>query len=265
MTVFVITFLLGCLSVMTVRGRRGNWPAGMPVARPRLVAVGGTYEGGQGRPSDAYVVQERLIAAARGVGGGESAHAAAALALGAVVAARPQHGEEGLDECARAAHRAVEAAAPRDPGVPVPASTLDLVVLERAENPRLRFAHVGDGEIWLCPKGGEPRRLTTPHVPGDGPPPPPSGSGLPPRGAGLPPSEAGLAPAPEIGIVALRPGDRVAIVTGGAIKALGTARMSELFAGGASPAACLDRMYDEMAAVEPKGDATVIIAEFVTA
>ncbi|GAA2884408.1 protein phosphatase 2C domain-containing protein [Nonomuraea rubra] len=249
MTVFVITFLLGCLSVMTVRGRRGNWPAGMPVARPRLVAVGGTYEGGQGRPSDAYVVQERLIAAARGVGGGESAHAAAALALGAVVAARPQHGEEGLDECARAARRAVEAAAPRDPAVPAPASTLDLVVLERAENPRLRFAHVGDGEIWLCPRGGEPHRLTTPHVPGDGPP----------------PSGSGLASAPEIGIVALRPGDRVAIVTGGAIKALGTARMSELFTGGASPAACLDRMYDEMAAVEPKDDATVIIAEFVTA
>ncbi|MEV0823105.1 protein phosphatase 2C domain-containing protein [Nonomuraea rubra] len=258
MTVFVITFLLGCLSVMTVRGRRGNWPAGMPVARPRLVAVGGTYEGGQGRPSDAYVVQERLIAAARGVGGGESAHAAAALALGAVVAARPQHGEEGLDECARAARRAVEAAAPRGPAVPAPASTLDLVVLERAENPRLRFAHVGDGEIWLCPRGGEPRRLTTPHAPGDGPP--PSGAGLPPSRSGLPP-----APDPELGIVALRPGDRVAIVTGGAIKALGTARMSELFTGGASPAACLDRMYDEMAAVEPKGDATVIIAEFVTA
>ncbi|GAA4987125.1 serine/threonine protein phosphatase PrpC [Nonomuraea thailandensis] len=251
MTVFVITFLLGCLSVMTVRGRQGNWPAGMPVARPRLVAVGGTYEGGQGRPSDAYVVQERLIAAARGVGGGDAAHAAAALALGAVVAARPQHGDEGLDDCAQAAHRAVRNAALRDPAMPELVSTLDLVVLERAENPRLRFAHVGDGEIWHCPKGGEPHRLTTPHVFGEGPP---------LRGVGLPPALN-----PETGSVALRPGDRVAIVTEGAVKALGTARMRELFTGGASPAACLDRMYDEMAAVEPKGDATVIIAEFVTA
>ncbi|MFB4268276.1 protein phosphatase 2C domain-containing protein [Nonomuraea sp. GTA35] len=276
MTVFVITFLLGCLSVMTVRGRHGNWPAGMPVARPRLVAVGGTYEGGQGRPSDAYVVQERLIAAARGVGGGDSAQAAAALALGAVVAARPQHGEEGLDECAQAAHRAVRTAtltgpaltgpagpgsagpgsagpgpAGPEPAGPEPVSTLDLVVLERAEIPRLRFAHVGDGEIWHCPKGGEPRRLTTPHA---------SGVGPPTDGAGLLPALT-----PEIGSVVLRPGDRVAIVTDGAIKALGTARMMVLLAGGASPAACLDRMYDEMAAAEPKGDATVIIAEFVTA
>ncbi|TYB58045.1 protein phosphatase 2C domain-containing protein [Nonomuraea sp. PA05] len=251
MTVFVITFLLGCLSVMTVRGRKGNWPAGMPVARPRLVAVGGTYEGGHGRPSDAYVVQERLIAAARGVGGTEPAHLAAALTLGAVVAARPQHGEEALDECAQAAHRAVRNAALRDPAVPELASTLDLVVLERAENPRLRYAHVGDGEIWLCPRGGEPRRLTTPHLFGEDPP---------LRGIGLPP---GLKP--EVGAVVLRPGDRVAIVTHGAIKTLGPARMKELFAGGTSPAACLDRMYDEMAAAEPKGDATVIIAEYVTA
>jgi serine/threonine protein phosphatase PrpC len=87
-----------------------------------------------------------------------------------------------------------------------------------------------------------------------------SGDGPPPRGAGLLPALT-----PEIGSVVLRPGDRVAIVTDGAIKALGTARMRVLLAGGASPAACLDRMYDEMAAAEPKGDATVIIAEFVTA
>ncbi|NJP95806.1 SpoIIE family protein phosphatase [Nonomuraea sp. FMUSA5-5] len=251
MTAFVITVLLGCLSVMTVRGRQGNWPAGMPVARPRLVAVGGTYEGGLGRPSDAYVVQERLIAAARGVGGGETAHAAAALTLGAVIAARPQYGEEGLDECAQAAHRAVRTASLRDPAVPDLVATLDLVVLERAESPRLRFAHVGDGEIWHCPKGAEPRRLTTPHVVGEGPP---------VRGVGLPPALN-----PELGTVTLRPGDRVAIVTHGAVKALGAARVKELLAGGASPAACLDRMYDEMAAMEPKGDATVIIAEFVTA
>ncbi|MGP3956727.1 hypothetical protein ACTWPT_12060 [Nonomuraea sp. 3N208] len=61
MTFFVISFLVGCLSVMTVRGKRGKWPPGMPVTRPRLVAVGassGTYEGTHGRASDAYVVQE---------------------------------------------------------------------------------------------------------------------------------------------------------------------------------------------------------------
>ncbi|MCF6468647.1 hypothetical protein FAF44_09645 [Nonomuraea sp. MG754425] len=229
MTVFVITFLLGCLSVMTVRGKRGNWPAGMPVARPRLVAVGGTYEGGRGVPSDAYVVQERLVAAARGVGG--------ALALGAVVAARPQHGEQSLDECVRAARDASR----RGVGTG-PAGDLDLVVLERAESPLLRFAHVGDGEIWHCPRGAEPLRLTAP------------------RGSALP-----AAPDPEVGSVVLRPGDRVAIVSAGAVEALGAARMRELFGGGTSPGACLDRLYDEMAAVEPGCDATVIIAEFVTA
>ncbi|MFB4277515.1 MULTISPECIES: protein phosphatase 2C domain-containing protein [unclassified Nonomuraea] len=254
MTVFVITFLLGCLSVMTVRGRKGNWPAGMPVARPRLVAVGGTYEGTDGWPCDAYVVQERMIAAARGAGGTQLAHMAAALALGAVVAERPQHAgtrEEDLVECAQAAHRAVRTTALRDAAMPDLVSTLDLVVLDRTEIPRLRFAHVGNGEIWHCPKGGEPHRLTTPHAFDGGPL---------LRGLGLP-----TALNPEVGAVALRPGDRVAIVTGGAIAALGVARMKELFTDGSSPVACLDRMYDEMAAEEPKEDATVIIAEFVTA
>ncbi|MEV0614205.1 protein phosphatase 2C domain-containing protein [Nonomuraea sp. NPDC050404] len=254
MTVLVMTFLLGCLSVMTVRGRQGNWPAGMPVARPRLVAVGGTYEGANGRPSDAYVVQERLIAAARGVGGTERAHAAAVLALGAVVAERPQHTdnrERDLNGCAQAAHRAVRAAALRDPGPSELVSTLDLVVLDRTESPRLRYAHVGDGAIWHCPRGGEPRRLTTP---------PAHDAGPPPRVLGRPSTLK-----PEVGAVALRPGDRVAIVTDGAVRALGDRRMKELLTGGASPIACLDRLYDEMAAVEPKGDATVIIAEFVTA
>lgn len=247
MTVFVITFLVGCLSVMTVRGRKGNWPAGMPVARPRLVAVGGTYEGARGKPSDAYVVQERMIATARG-GGADLAHTAAALALGAVVAERPQHGgtlEEDLGECAQAAHRAVRAAGLRDPAARELASTLDLVVLDRTEIPRLRFAHVGDGAIWHCPKGEEPRLLTSG----------PDTNGLGRSGA----------LEPEVGGVALRPGDRVAIVTEGAVRALGAARMKELFAGGASPGACLDRLYDEMAAVEPKDDATVVIAEYVTA
>ncbi|MET8865130.1 SpoIIE family protein phosphatase [Nonomuraea sp. NPDC004580] len=241
MTVFVITFLLGCLSVMTVRGRQGNWPAGMPGSRSRLVAVGGTYEGGQASPSDAYVVQERMIAAARGMGGG--AHAAAALTVGTVVAARPQHGgvqEEDLDECAQAAHRAVRA-----PGDGL-ASALDLVVLDRTETPRLRFLHAGGGTIWHCPKGGQARLLTTPAY-GE------CRVGLPgPFG-------------PQVGTVALRPGDRVAIASEGALDALGAERLKVLFAAGASPASCLDRIYDEMAAQEPKDDATVIIAEFVTA
>ncbi|GAA1686986.1 hypothetical protein GCM10009733_099560 [Nonomuraea maheshkhaliensis] len=250
MTVFVITFLLGCLSVMTVRGRKGNWPAGMPVARPRLVAVGGTYEGTRGRPSDAYVVQERLIAAASGAVGAEAAHPAAALALGAVVTERPQHAgtmERDLRACAQAAHRAVRAAALRDPASPELASTLDLVVLDRTEIPRLRYAHIGDGGIWHCPKGGEPRLITT------------AWQGTGPRGVGLPAAE------PEIGTLMLRPGDRIALVSDGAVRALGEGRMKQLLGGGASPSVCLDRLYDEMAAVEPKDDATVVVAEFVTA
>ena len=254
MTLFVITFLVGCLSVMTVRGRRGNWPAGMPVARPRLVAVGGTYEGSDGRPSDVYVIQERLIAAARGVGGTGLAHTAAALALGSVVADRPQHAgtrESDLDECVQGAHRAVRTAALRNPAMPELVSTLDLVVLDRTEHPRLRFAHVGNGAIWHGPKGGDPRPLTTQHAFEDGPL---------LRGVGLP-----SALNPEVGIVALRPGDRVVIVTEGATRALGERRMKELLTDGTSAVACLDRIYDEMAALEPKDDATVIIADFVTA
>src|SRR4051812_29105966 len=101
MTFIVIAILISCLSVMAIRGQRGTWPPGMPVARPRLSAVGGTYEGSQGRPSDAYVIQERLIATASGAvggqlggqGGGRLGDAsAAAVALGAVVAARPRYG-----------------------------------------------------------------------------------------------------------------------------------------------------------------------------
>src|SRR4051794_7892243 len=99
MTFIVITILLSCLSVMAVRGQRGTWPPGMPVARPRLSAVGGRYEGSHRRPSDAYVLQERLIAAAGGAddetdceadGGadnqaGAGGQTSAAVALGAVV------------------------------------------------------------------------------------------------------------------------------------------------------------------------------------
>ncbi|MEQ4719583.1 SpoIIE family protein phosphatase [Nonomuraea sp. B19D2] len=151
MTFLAISILVGCLSVMTAR--QGNRPSGLPVARPRLVAAGGTYAGSRGRASDAYVVQERLVAAAHGAGG----------------------------------------------------------------DPLL-------------------------------------------RGLGLP-----SALNPEVGAVPLRPGDRVVIVSDGAIRVLGAARMKELFTDGASPGACLDRLYDEMAAAEPKDDATVIIADYVTA
>ncbi|GAA3534173.1 hypothetical protein GCM10022419_011940 [Nonomuraea rosea] len=254
MTYIVISILVGCLSVMTVQGRRGNWPTGMPVARPRLMAVGGTYEGSGGRPSDAYVIQERLVAAAHGAGGAEPGHAAAALALGAVVATRPQHmgtREEDLDECAQAAHRAVRTAALRNPAMPNLATTLDVVVLDRGEYPRLRFAHIGNGAIWHCPKGGTPQPLTTSHSFDDG-------ALL--RGIGLP-----SALNPEIGSVPLRPGDRIVIVTDGVIRALGAARVTELVSNAVSPVACLDRLYDEMAAAEPADDATVIIADYVTA
>jgi serine/threonine protein phosphatase PrpC len=254
MTFFSITILLGCLSVMAVRGRRGPWPPGVPGARHRLVAVGGTYEGSHGRPSDAYVIQERMVAAAEGQGGTDLGHTAAALALGAVVAARPQYAgrrEEDLDECAQAAHRAVRRAAMRTPSKPALVSTLDLIVLDPGEHPCLRFAHVGNGAIWHCAKGAKPRRLTTSHSFDDGPL---------LRGVGLASTLN-----PEVGTVPLRPGDRVVIVSDGVVRAIGEHRMTELLMVGASPAICLDRMYDEMAAAEPKDDATVIIADFVTA
>lgn len=95
MTFIVITILLSCLSVMAVRGQRGTWPTGMPVARPRLSAVGGAYEGSHRRPSDTDVIQEPLIAAD--------------------------------DE---AAHRSVGAASPRDPATSRLVSTLDLIILD---------------------------------------------------------------------------------------------------------------------------------------
>ncbi|HEX4814609.1 MAG TPA: SpoIIE family protein phosphatase [Nonomuraea sp.] len=250
MTLFVISFLVCCLSVMTVRGRRGKWPDGMPVTRPRLVAVGGTYEGSEQRASDAYVVQERLVATADGAAGSVPGHAAAAVALGAVVAARPQHAgtrESDLAECARAAQRAVRDAAPSDPAPPSPAGTLDVIVLDGGETPRLRYAHVGGGVIWHCPKGGAPASLTEPA------------GGAPPPGAGVP-SELDVA----VGSVPIRPGDRVVVVTDGVVRALGTRRVADLLAEGSSPVACLDRFYDELAAAEPEEDATVVIADFVT-
>ncbi|WP_188189980.1 PP2C family protein-serine/threonine phosphatase [Nonomuraea sp. SYSU D8015] len=255
MTYFVMSILIGCLSVMAVRGKRGKWPQGMPVTRPRLVAVGGTYEGSHRRASDAYVIQERLVAVADGAAGSEPGHTAAALALGAVVAAGPQHArsprapEQDLGECAQAAHRAVRSAALRDAAMPGLVSTLDVIVLDPGESPRLRFAHVGDGAIWHCPRGGAPTRLTTSRSADDGPP----------CGLGLP-----AALEPEVGAVPIRPGDRVIVVTDGVVQALGARRMTELFATGSSPVACLDRLYDELAAAEPKEDATVIIADVVT-
>jgi serine/threonine protein phosphatase PrpC len=253
MTFIVVTILASCLSAMAVHGRRRSWPPGLPPARPRLVAVGGTYEGSHGHPSDAYVIQERLIAAADGVGGAELSQSAAALALGAVVAARPQHPgrrEEDLTDCAQVAHHAVRTAAMSTPAMSGLASTLDLIILDPGERPCLRYAHVGDGAIWHCAKGAEPRLLTTAH---------PAGDGSPPHAAG-----PASGPAPQVGTVPLRPGDRVVIVTDGVIRALGLPRLTALVAAGASPAVCLDRLYDEMAAVEPKDDATVIIADFVT-
>ncbi|MEU7856205.1 SpoIIE family protein phosphatase [Nonomuraea sp. NPDC049141] len=285
MTFIVITILLSCLSVMAVRGQRGTWPAGMPMARPRLSAVGGTYEGSHRRPSDAYVIQERLIAAAsgaddaadgpadgpaddgpadrladgandgaaNGTGGGTGGQASAALVLGAVVAARPHYTgtrEADMDDWAQAVHHSVRTAYLRDPATSGLVSTLDLIILDPEDGPCLRFAHVGDGAIWHCAKSEPPQQITTPHSLADG---------SPPRWIGL-----ASDPDPQVGTVSLRPGDRVVIVTNGAIRALGVPRMRELFAGGQSPAACLDRVFDEMAAVEPKDDATVVIADFVT-
>ncbi|MED7926146.1 SpoIIE family protein phosphatase [Nonomuraea sp. LP-02] len=246
MTFFVISILIGCLSVMNVQGRRGKWPPGMPVTRPRLVAVGGTFEGSRGRPSDAYVIQERLVATADGGTGSEAGHMAAALALAAVIAGRPQHGgqrEQDLDDHVQAAHRAVRGAASRDPAMTDLAGGLDLIVLDGGESPRLRFAHVGNGAIWHCPRGGTPAPLTTPLTT---------------------PHSFDDALTPEVGAVAVRPGDRVVMMSDGVVQALGVKRVTELLTGSASPVSCLDRLYDELAAVEPKEDATVVIADFVT-
>jgi serine/threonine protein phosphatase PrpC len=251
MTINVVTILASCLSAMAVHGRRRNWPPGLPTTRPRLVAMGGTYEGSQGHPSDAYVIQERLIAAADGVGGAELCQSAAALALGAVVAARPQHPgrrEEDMTECAQVAHHAVRTASMSTPTMSGLSSTLDLIILDPGERPCVRYAHVGGGAIWHCAKSAAPRLLTTSHGEGS-------------RACGIGQASG---PRPQVGTVPLRPGDRLVIVTDGVLQALGVARLTALIAEGASPAVCLDRVYDEMAAVEPKDDATVIIADFVT-
>ncbi|MEU7835127.1 SpoIIE family protein phosphatase [Nonomuraea sp. NPDC049129] len=275
MTFIVIAILITCLSVMAIRGQRGTWPPGMPVARPRLSAVGGTYEGSHGRPSDAYVIQERLIATASGGqlgdhdggqgggwGGGQLGDvSAAAVALGAVVAARPRYGaarKVDMNGWAQAVHHSVRTAAQLDPATSGLVNTLDLIILDAADSPCLRFAHVGNGAIWHCPKSARPQPLTTSHSFEDGSP-YSLDDGSPQRGLGL-----ASALSPQVGTVSLRPGDRVVIITNGAIRALGASRMTELFAGGPSPAACLDRVFDEMAAVEPKDDATVVIADFVT-
>ncbi|MDA0638157.1 SpoIIE family protein phosphatase [Nonomuraea sp. MCN248] len=237
MTLISISILISCLSVMAVRGRRGPWPPGLPVARPRLSAAGGTYESSHGRRSDEYVIQERLIAVADGGGRGRPGHTAAALALGAVVAARPQMAgtrAEELGSCARTAWRT-------EPALAEEATGLDLIVLDVDEHPRLRYAHVGGGAIWHCAKGGRPRRLTA------------AGTG-----------RTGT-PAPEIGSVPLRQGDRVVVVTDGVVRALGLERLMTLFADGRSPTACLDQLYDELSVLDPVEDATMIVADFVSA
>lgn len=177
-----------------------------------------------------------------------------------------------MDGWAQAVHHSVRTAAQRDPAMSALVSTLDLIILDAADGPCLRFAHVGDGAIWHCPKSERPQPLTTSysledgssHSSGDGSHSHEDGSHS--SGDGSPQCGLGLASAlsPQVGTVSLRPGDRVVIITNGAIRALGVSRMAELFAGGPSPAACLDRVFDEMAAVEPKDDATVVIADFVT-
>ncbi|GAB2910290.1 hypothetical protein GCM10027203_06860 [Nonomuraea fastidiosa] len=47
-----------------------------------------------------------------------------------------------------------------------------------------------------------------------------------------------------MGTVEPRPGDRVAIASEGALDALGAERLEVLLMAGASPAACLDRVFD---------------------
>ncbi|MEU6714322.1 hypothetical protein ABZ897_22885 [Nonomuraea sp. NPDC046802] len=57
-----------------------------------------------------------------------------------------------------------------------------------------------------------------------------------PRGIGLP-----SALNPELGTVSLRPGDRIVVLTGGALKALGAPRLTDLIADGTSPVALRSR------------------------
>jgi hypothetical protein len=213
-----------------------------PQAVLRMVTAARTGKGHRGRSGGAHLLQEELAAVAHGAGGSGLAGIAAALALGTVVAARPQHTED-LRACALSAHRALRTAVRSDPTLSGLVSTLDVIALTQPDHEyaRLRYVHVGSGAIWWCPYGGAPELLTTPHSFGDGPL---------LRGVGL-----GAVLNPDSGVLSPCQGDRVVLVSGA-----GSGRAGAVLAGlaGTTAGDCLDRLLAELG-----DDCTAVVADIL--
>ena len=122
---------------------------------------------------DAYVIQNGIIAVARGVSGTSIDHRAAALALSAVISARPQDTDDAahaLQDCVATANRTIRAISQRDPELSGMVTTLDVVCLAPGtKSSMLHFAHVGNSTIWLQRRGRTVVRLTERHAFGNGP------------------------------------------------------------------------------------------------
>ncbi len=140
-------------------------------------AVGLTFgarsRGEHGGNQDFYLISDRLVGVADGVGGLERGDTASALALSTIAARRPQEAQDtavALVDAVLAANRAVRAYARRLVASPGMATTADVVIFDvEGHPPTMAYAHVGDGTIWHCPSSGTPRALTDPHAIPNGP------------------------------------------------------------------------------------------------
>jgi len=140
---------------------------------PRLAVAADTSAVGK-LTQDAYFAQTNLAAVARGLTGTDIDQRAATLALGAVLAMRPQHAEDpaqALREAASAANRTICAISRRDPQLPDMVTTLDVVMLSaQAGKLALYYAHAGNSTIWLQrADGSQVRPLTKAHAFAGGP------------------------------------------------------------------------------------------------
>ena len=101
---------------------------------------------------DAYVIQDGVIAVARGVTRTGMDHRAAAITLSTVVSAGLNGGDDplqSLGECASSANKALRGLSRRDPELSGMVTTLDIVVFSASgRQPSFHVAHVGNSTIW---------------------------------------------------------------------------------------------------------------------
>lgn len=130
----------------------------------RLQVGAATARGGRERNEDHYLVGDRLIGVADGVGGRPDGGLASKLAIDMLRAA-PE--ELALSEYVLAIHTALQSRGQRDPAAENMATTLDAArLLEREGRYLMSGIHIGDG-IALLDDGIRLRLLTTAHTLGE--------------------------------------------------------------------------------------------------